>query len=169
MALSLELVPRDEDSFTEQLQAVSLFKQHFTHLNIPDISRFKLRSWEACVISRSVIPKSIPHLRAIDFNKNDPSLLFSMIKKYQFDEVLVVKGDVPQDMSKAVYSTSAIDLIRVLKKEFPQLTVYAAFDPYRTGIQAEMKYAEEKTEAGCDGFFTQPFLTCGFWIFTPSY
>lgn len=158
MALSLELVPRDEDGFAEQLEALSAFKHHFSHLNIPDISRFKLRSWEACGLSRKVIPNSIPHIRAIDFNKNDPSPLFAIFRKYGFEEVLVVKGDMPQDMSRKAYPTSSIELIRVIKKEFPEMKVYAAFDPYRTGIQEEMRYVEEKAEAGCDGFFTQPFF-----------
>ncbi len=181
MALSLELVPRDEDSFSEQLKALSKFRHHFSHLNIPDITRFKLRSWEACAFSRNVIPNSIPHIRAIDFDKHDPAALFSILRKYRFEEILVVKGDVPQDMSRKVFPTSSIDLIRVIKKELPEIKVYAAFDPYRTGIQAEMRYVDEKIEAGCDGFFTQPFfdirlldiyseLLCGkkvFWGISP--
>ncbi len=181
MALSLELVPRDEESFSEQLKSVGSFRNHFSHLNIPDISRFKLRSWEACALSRQIIPNSIPHIRSIDFSKNDPSELFMILRKYGFEEVLVVKGDVPQDMSRKVYPTSSIDLIRAIKKEFTTIKVYAAFDPYRTGIQTEMRYVDEKIEAGCDGFFTQPFfdirlldiyseLLCGkkvFWGISP--
>jgi methylenetetrahydrofolate reductase (NADPH) len=74
------------------------------------------------------------------------------------DTVLVIAGDQPQDMSRRVYRTSSIDLIRALKAAMPSLKVYAGIDPYRTGIKAELDYVRRKIDAGADGFFTQPFF-----------
>jgi methylenetetrahydrofolate reductase (NADPH) len=45
-----------------------------------------------------------------------------------------------------------------LKRKFPKLHVYCALDPYRQSIQAELRYAQEKINAGADGLFTQPFF-----------
>lgn len=73
-------------------------------------------------------------------------------------EVLVVTGDPPQEMGRRVYTTTATSLIRRLKRDWPSLKVYAAYDPYRQGIRAELDYAARKLEAGADGFFTQPFF-----------
>jgi len=71
---------------------------------------------------------------------------------------LVVTGDPPQDMGRRVYKTTALSLIRRLKRDWPALKVYAAYDPYRQGIRAEYDYAASKLDAGADGFFTQPFF-----------
>jgi methylenetetrahydrofolate reductase (NADPH) len=73
-------------------------------------------------------------------------------------EVLVVSGDPPHDFSHVAYTQSSVDVIRRFKRECPQLTVYAALDPYRQGVRAECDYAARKIEAGADGFFTQPFF-----------
>jgi len=48
------------------------------------------------------------------------------------------------------------ELIRRIKREAPELTVYAGFDPYRSGVQAELEYAHAKLAAGADGLFSQP-------------
>ena len=73
-------------------------------------------------------------------------------------EVIVVTGDPPQEMRRRVYPTTAVSLIRRIKRDWPNLKVYAAYDPYRQGIRAELDYAAGKLDAGADGFFTQPFF-----------
>lgn len=70
----------------------------------------------------------------------------------------MIAGDQPQDMSRRVFRTSSVDLIRAIKKQMPKLKVYAGIDPYRSGIKTELDYAGRKIEAGADGFFTQPFF-----------
>jgi methylenetetrahydrofolate reductase (NADPH) len=55
-----------------------------------------------------------------------------------------------------VHPTTPVDLIRRIKREAPELRVYAALDPYRSGVQDELAYARAKLDAGADGLFSQP-------------
>jgi len=73
--------------------------------------------------------------------------------------VLIVSGDPPQDFSRLVFPTTAIEMIAFIKFHSPATKVYAALDPYRTGIKQEIEYARKKRDAGADGFFTQPFFS----------
>jgi methylenetetrahydrofolate reductase (NADPH) len=154
MRISIELVPRDRDTIVSE---ATWIRKHLTKVktvNIPDLMRFDLRSWGACDLLSGLIPNRIPHLRAIDmpFRQELP-----MLEALQgLKEVVAIRGDRPQDMSRVVYPTTTIDLIRKLKKQAPHLKVYAAFDPYRQGFRDEMEYALRKLDEGVDGFFTQP-------------
>jgi methylenetetrahydrofolate reductase (NADPH) len=156
--ISLELVPRSETSLRRELEQV---KQHFpaiNRINIPDILRFELRSWQGCRIAGQYFPKSIPHLRAIDFNPDQPLPIAEELCRTEIEAVLVITGDLPQDMSHKCYRTSCLEMIRRLKRELPQLKVYAGMDPYRNGIKEEIDYIRAKRDAGAEGFFTQPFF-----------
>ena len=156
--LSIELVPRDHESLQQEML---LIREHFPAvetINIPDLLKFPLRSWEACRQAKALFPHTIPHLRAIDFDMRQPFPLVDDFARSGIDTVLVIAGDQPQDMSRRVYRTSSIDLIRALKLAMPSLKVYAGIDPYRTGIKAELDYVRRKIDAGADGFFTQPFF-----------
>ena len=127
-------------------------------MNIPDLLRFDVRSWEGCRIAREYVARAIPHIRAIDFDLQKPIPMLNMLKEYGIDSVLIVSGDMPQDMGRRVYHTRCVDFIRYVKKNFPDLTVYGAIDPYRQSFRAELDYVQEKVDAGVDGFFTQPFF-----------
>ncbi|NIQ11361.1 MAG: methylenetetrahydrofolate reductase, partial [Gammaproteobacteria bacterium] len=156
--IAIELVPRNQEVLEQDLRQV---KEHFPQIdtiNIPDLLKFDLRSWDACVQAKAHFPHAIPHLRAIDFDLRQPFPLTEAFTKAGFDSILVIAGDQPQDMSRRVYRTSTIELIRVIKTEMPSLKVYAGIDPYRTGIKAELDYVKRKCDAGADGFFTQPFF-----------
>ncbi|MFQ5780884.1 MAG: methylenetetrahydrofolate reductase, partial [Nitrospiria bacterium] len=138
-----------------------ILQKHFSSIrmvNIPDLLRYRFRSWEACLQARRALPRAIPHLRAMDFDLNDLGLLKEILSGGELSEILVIQGDPPQDLSRRVFSTKSVDLIRGIKCEMPQVKVYAAIDPYRTSFRQEMAYVEEKVEAGADGFFTQPFF-----------
>jgi methylenetetrahydrofolate reductase (NADPH) len=158
LRISVELVPRDP---TTLLGEAALLRGRFpsvTQLNIPDLHRFPLRSWDACALTRPYFPVSIPHIRAIDMPPDGPLNEVASLVAQGVTEVLVVTGDPPQDMGRRVYTTTAVSLIRRIKRDWPKLKVYAAYDPYRQGIRAEFDYAASKLEAGADGFFTQPFF-----------
>ncbi|MEM7020123.1 MAG: methylenetetrahydrofolate reductase, partial [Pseudomonadota bacterium] len=90
--------------------------------------------------------------------REDPSPFVDSIEKNQLQEVLIVQGDAPQDMSHRVYPNTSVDLIRLFKRYFPEVKVYAALDAYRAGLRDEYEYIQRKLEAGADGFFTQPFF-----------
>lgn len=156
--LSIELVPRDRESLHKEMH---LIREHFPAvetINIPDLLKFPLRSWEACRQAKGLFPHAIPHLRAIDFDLRQPFPLIEDFSRSGIDTVLVIAGDQPQDMSRRVYRTSSIELIRALKAAIPSIKVYAGIDPYRTGIKTELDYVKRKIDAGADGFFTQPFF-----------
>lgn len=157
MRISVELVPRNEADLHAQLEELTSFPRVDT-VNIPDITRFSLRSWQGCRQALEHVAHAIPHLRAIDFDLSRPLNPAQGLGLDGLDEALVVAGDAPPDMSRVVYSTSSIELIRKLRQEHPALKIYGAFDPYRQGFQAERSYAGQKLEAGASGFFTQPFF-----------
>lgn len=157
-SISIELVPRDAESLNRELQQV---REHFPAIdtiNIPDLLKFPLRSWQACGQARQLFPHAIPHLRAIDFDLRHPFPLAETFARHGIDSVLVIAGDQPQDMSRRVFRTSSVELIRALKNQLPGLTVYAGIDPYRSGIKNELDYVKRKLDAGAAGFFTQPFF-----------
>ena len=156
--ISLELVPRNETSLRRELEQV---RQHFpkiNRINIPDILRFDMRSWQGCNIAGEYFPKTIPHLRAIDFDPNRPLQICQELSCKEIEAALVITGDLPQDMSHKCYRTSCLEMIRRLKRELPELTVYAGMDPYRNGIKEEIDYIRAKQDAGAEAFFTQPFF-----------
>ncbi|MFQ5579529.1 MAG: methylenetetrahydrofolate reductase [Nitrospiria bacterium] len=159
--ISIELVPRSSESLEGDLGVLREEFKSIQLVNIPDILRYELRSWEACRQAREAVPCAIPHLRAMDFDLNNLVLLKEVLGAGDLGEVLVVQGDPPQDLVHRVYPTKSVDLIRAIKSLSPQVKVYAAIDPYRNSFRKEMAYVEAKIDAGADGFFTQPFFDLG--------
>ncbi|HKI57623.1 MAG TPA: methylenetetrahydrofolate reductase [Trueperaceae bacterium] len=158
MRVSIELVPRSEAALAGQLQELAETFPFVDTVNLPDILRFPVRSWEGCAQVREVVPHAIPHLRAMDVDLDRPLRAAPWIERHGIDEVLVISGDAPSDMSHSVYGTSPVQVIRKLKRELPGVRVYAALDPYRQSLRREREYALQKLEAGADGLFTQPFF-----------
>jgi methylenetetrahydrofolate reductase (NADPH) len=156
--ISIELVPRSETSLRQELALVHSTFPAIKRINIPDILRFDLHSWDGCAIAGEYFPNTIPHLRAIDFNPDTPLKIINHITATSIEAVLVVSGDPPQDMSHKCYRTSCLEMIRRLKREIPQLKIYAGMDPYRSGIKEEIDYILAKRDAGAESFFTQPFF-----------
>ncbi|MBN2055164.1 methylenetetrahydrofolate reductase, partial [bacterium] len=111
----------------------------------------------ACQYSCRFFANSIPHIRAIGVNPDEPLAMTRELIEYGIREVLVIGGDAPRDFSRPVYPSTTISVIRKLKQELPHLKVYAGTDPYRDSIRRELLYNKMKLDAGADGFFTQPF------------
>jgi methylenetetrahydrofolate reductase (NADPH) len=158
ISISIELVPRSYEEISVQISEIQKQFPLIDTLNIPDLLRFPVRSWEACKHGLHIFQNVIPHLRAIDFNLRDRFELTETFIESTLKSALVITGDKPQDMSKKVYRNSSLELIRVLKKEMPHLKVYAGIDPYRSSLSKELDYIKDKLDAGVDGFFTQPFF-----------
>jgi methylenetetrahydrofolate reductase (NADPH) len=156
--LCVELVPRDPVALERELAIIHELCPAVQTINIPDLLQFSLRSWEGCALAQRWFPATIPHLRAIDFDLEQPLLIAETLRQLKIHEVLVISGDKPLDMSRRSYRTTACELIRALKKALPGLKVYAGIDPYRSAIREELDYVRLKSEAGADGFFTQPFF-----------
>lgn len=158
MRVSIELVPRSSAALTTQLREVAEAFPFVDTVNVPDIVRFPVRSWDGCAQAREVVPRAIPHVRAIDVDPAAPLAAAEAIRRFDLREVLVVAGDAPTDMRQRVYETTTLQVVRRLKREHPEVRVYAAFDPYRQGLRREREYALQKLDAGADGLFTQPFF-----------
>jgi methylenetetrahydrofolate reductase (NADPH) len=156
MRISVELVPRNEAALLADAETVRAVLPQASAFNIPDLMQFPLRSWDACKVTRRILPSSIPHIRAIDVPPEGPIPVADAIVGAGLTEVLVVRGDPPRDMSHRTYPNSSEDVIRRLKIQYPHIKVYAAVDPYRGGFRDELMAVERKMDAGADGFFTQP-------------
>ncbi|MBZ9749381.1 methylenetetrahydrofolate reductase [Deinococcus sp. HMF7604] len=155
--ISVELVPRSRSGLKAELAEVTAHLSEVDTVNIPDLTRYSLRSWAGCSFAGPGLT-SIPHLRAVDFNPREPLPFLPLLEAHGIEEVLVVTGDAPVDMSAKVYDVDAVDLIRRLSREAPHLRVYAGLDPYRQSFVRERNYLERKLDAGAYGFFTQPFF-----------
>lgn len=156
--VSIELVPRDHEALQLEMQLVQNNFPNIDIINIPDLLKFPLRSWDACRQAKEFFAHTIPHLRAIDFDLSKPFPLVETFRENGIASVLVIAGDQPQDMSRRVFRTTSVELIRALKAQMPELKVYAGIDPYRSGIKTELDYVKRKLDAGAEGFFTQPFF-----------
>jgi methylenetetrahydrofolate reductase (NADPH) len=156
MRLSVELVPRSAAELVSDAMIVKTAFPAATALNLPDLTQFPMRSWEACEVTSRIVPASIPHLRAIDFAAGEAEDVARRVLQAGLREVLVVRGDPPHDLSRRTHPNTSEDVIRRLKHSFPELVVYAAYDPYRAGFREELEAVKRKVDAGADGFFTQP-------------
>lgn len=156
MKFSFEIVPRNQQAFDEQYQFVSTLGQSISMINVPDIQRFDIRSWETGRQIDRNKHQFIPHFRASDFSLESGEI-FQIIEENELEHVLLVSGDPPEGIKRNFYNTSVLDLIRVVKQRFPQITIHAGFDSHRNGVQDECIYIQRKIDAGASSFFSQPF------------
>ncbi|MEO5340539.1 MAG: methylenetetrahydrofolate reductase [Magnetococcus sp. MYC-9] len=156
--ISIELVPRDAIALREELQLVHQTFRSVNTINLPDLPRFAVRSWDGCRIAQAFFSHTIPHIRAIDFPTDQPLELVERLRQQGIHEILVVTGDPPANGQPPANASTALQLIRRFKDAWPALRVYAALDPYRQGFRQEYEYVQQKLAAGADGFFTQPFF-----------
>ena len=157
MKISFEIVPRTIEAFAEQYRFVESLGDAVSVINVPDIQRFAIRSWQVQPQIDTQRYHFIPHFRAIDF-KLDGGELFRIVEENQLKQLLLVSGDPPEGLQRKFYNTDVVDLIRVLKQRYPELNVFAGFDPHRQGLQDECEYIQRKIDAGVTGFFSQPFF-----------
>jgi methylenetetrahydrofolate reductase (NADPH) len=163
MTISLEVVPRNREALIAGAKTAAEFPR-ITVINVPDILRFPIRSWEACGVLQDAAGDSapervyIPHLRAMDFDPALPFPLAGYFRARGITRALVIVGDPPPEGSRRTYPAETVSFIKKLKREMPELTIYAAFDPYRSNIRYELDYLRAKEDAGAAGFMSQPFF-----------
>ncbi|MFC4636727.1 methylenetetrahydrofolate reductase [Deinococcus hohokamensis] len=155
--VSIELVPRSRSGLRAELAEVATHLPGVDTVNVPDLTRFSTRSWQGCTYARPHY-RAIPHIRAVDLNPREPLAMAAHLDEHGLDEVLIISGDAPADMSARVYDVDAVSAIRRFRQELPHVRVYAGLDPYRQSLAREQGYLERKLEAGAVGFFTQPFF-----------
>lgn len=158
MHISIEIVPRTEAHVHKTLDRIHTALPRVNMINIPDLVRFKTRSWQGCALAVDHYQRRIPHIRAVDFPLDEPFPIVEALRDADINEILVVTGDTDKTSLRKTYNTDSVRLIKKLKAEYPDLRVHAAIDPYRQGFSEEVDYVHEKLDAGADGFFTQPFF-----------
>ncbi|SOC57035.1 methylenetetrahydrofolate reductase [Ornithinimicrobium cerasi] len=163
--ISVELVPRSAESLAAEVGDIASRLPWVSTINVPDLLKFELRSWDACGLLRALPARpdgraypAIPHVRAADVDPDAPLPMAEAIVEHGVEEVLVVSGDDADYFTHHTYPVDAVDVIRRFRAELPHVKVYAGLDPYRNGIAAEMRYLERKLSAGAAGVFTQPFF-----------
>lgn len=159
--VSLELVPRDEESLREELAAAKKYEGKIDRINIPDLLRLPMRSWEGAAVAGGSFP-AVPHIRAMDIDITKPLPMADYLRGHGIKEVLVIEGDAPQNMAHTVYPSESTDVIRKFREEMPEIKVYAGIDQYRSGMRQEEYRIRRKIQAGAAGFFTQPFFDLRF-------
>lgn len=161
--ISVELVPRSVESVRAETAQVAELLAGVDTINIPDLLKFELRSWQATDVAREAATRgdgsayrTVPHLRAADVDPEAPLPMAEAARRA--GEVLVVSGDDADYFASSTYPVDAVDVIRRIRAELPEVTVYAGLDPYRQAMTAEMRYLDRKLAAGASGIFTQPFF-----------
>lgn len=160
--ISVELVPRDEEALRAELDLVKAYADQIDVINVPDLLRLPMRSWEGAALAQAYFPAVMPHIRAMDIDLSQPLPMKSYLEEHGIREVLVIEGDPPQDMAHEVYPTMSVDVIRKFREEMPGVKVYAGIDQYRGSMAKELYRVRRKVQAGAAGFFTQPFFDMRF-------
>ena len=188
MRLSVELVPRDAESLAAQLdELVCLGSVDTVNVpDLAQFALRGWQA--ALQVRSAGRWAAVPHFRAAEVLADEVAgwPVLTRLRSGGIDEVLVVSGDAlptgapssptgtpaPAPPSpvpaappgagapapEAAGPSLAVDAIRALRAAHPDLRLYAALDPYRSGFAAELAYAEAKLDAGADGLFTQPFF-----------
>ncbi|GBR04021.1 methylenetetrahydrofolate reductase [Acetobacter oeni] len=151
--VSIELVARDPETLEREVEDLRACVPGISTINIPDLMRFDLRSWDAAAQISGRFGSVIPHIRAIDI---DPGKPLPGVGMPDLTEILVVQGDPPTDLNHRTFPNTSETIIRRYRREAPHLSVYAAFDPYRRAPYRELEDVDRKKDAGARGFFTQP-------------
>lgn len=154
----MELVPRNEDELREDLKITRDCVRGVDVINIPDLLRLDIRSWEGAAIAQEYFSAVMPHIRAIDVDLTKPLSMRPELRRSGITGVLVIEGDPPQDMNHKFYPTVTTDVIQKFHQEMPEVKVYAGIDQYRGSMRQELYRIQRKLQAGAVGFFTQPFF-----------
>ena len=149
--VSVELVPREEESLRGELELLKKYQGQVDVINIPDLLRLPLRSWEGAGIAQDYFNAAMPHIRAMDIDLDRELPMKEYLREHRITEVLVIEGDPP-------HPTQSTDVIRKFREEMPEVKVYAGIDQYRSSMKEELYRTRRKKQAGAAGFFTQPFF-----------
>ena len=158
MRIAVELVLRNKNQFIEELKSVKDNFGSVDTINIPDLFRYPLRSWQGSQIAKDYFTQVIPHIRAVDIDTDKPFIFKNPLIQSKITEVLVIAGDCSPESSKSPCKQDTLSVIKKFKQDLPGIKVYAGFDQYRTSLKEEYEYAKQKLESGAEGFFTQPFF-----------
>lgn len=109
---------------------------------------------------------TLEHLTCISSTKETVSQKIEEIKAAGIENVMALRGDIPEELEGADRSkwdyNHAIDLVKELKDANPDFCVggacYPEIHPESTNQKEDIKYLKEKVDAGCDFLTTQMFF-----------
>ncbi len=155
MRCSIELIPRSRSGLLAEARLLRAQFPALNTINIPDLKRFSLRSWQAAALTRASVSERIPHLRAADLVGQDPGWLSAALDAAGVQEVVLIAGDPPAGASTP--AVTPLRLMEQLRMRKPSLGIYAALDPHAYRQDAALaRNLRDKLSAGATGFFSQP-------------
>ena len=109
---------------------------------------------------------TLAHLTCVSSTKETVRTMIENIKAAGIDNVMALRGDVPEAMKNDDRSAwaykHAVDLIRELKESSPDLCIggacYPEVHPESANQKDDIKYLKEKVDAGCEFLTTQMFF-----------
>lgn len=162
LATALELVPRSLDLLLQESKDNMSTFSWISSLNIPEIKSVPLKSFEATeFLLKNGIKQVTPHFRMIDRTFSELMDLVGKLVDLGLERVLLIGGDAPNDPEFQPSGLTTVAAIREVRRQYPNLKIYAGIDQYRQSFREELDYAFRKRDAGCDGFYTQPFFSVG--------
>jgi methylenetetrahydrofolate reductase (NADPH) len=152
---SIELVPRSNERLLAEVRWLRRRLPAIDTINVPDLVKLRVRSWEAARITAPAIAHRIPHIRAQDLCLGDVDRLAAWLEEASVREVLVVAGDTPARGTAS--GIAPLALITALARRLPGARVYAALDPHAHRDDRRLRQNLcAKVDAGASGFFSQP-------------
>ena len=79
--IAVELVPRSEEELRGELKLLKETRLKVDRINIPDLLRCEIRSWEGAAIAQDFYP-AMPHIRAMDVDLSKPLAMGNYIKEH---------------------------------------------------------------------------------------
>ena len=109
---------------------------------------------------------SLAHLTCVSSTKETVKAMIENIKKAGINNVMALRGDVPESMINEDRSNwhylHAVDLVRELKESDPDFCIggacYPEVHPESINQKDDIKYLKEKVDAGCEFLTTQMFF-----------
>ena len=109
---------------------------------------------------------TLAHLTCVSSTKETVKQKIREIKESGLENIMALRGDIPQEMENADRSAwhykNAIDLIREIKESGEDFCMggacYPEIHPESANQKEDIKYLREKVDAGCDFLTTQMFF-----------
>lgn len=104
----------------------------------------------------------LPHLTCISSTKDQVHTMISRIRELGFDNIMALRGDIPEGGSPVHDYSYAAELIREIREVDPEICIGGACYP-DGHVECEHKdedilHVKEKVEAGCNFLTTQMFF-----------
>ena len=129
----LELVPH---SLKELEETAIKATQEFgiDGINIPDVNRIKIRSYEGSEHLLNHNIATVPHIKSIADTLTNTVNQVEKLVHLGLKKVLIVSGDPPQSINIKPYDPPPIQVIEALKKKIPIVRYLWSLRPLQTII-----------------------------------